>query len=187
MKKTFLFLTCILMLCSMSDCEKDNAYYRSNALDFNFTTAESGSGTLFTATADDLTERQTGDRTLLFGADVHGESLPDGLSVTGITISLGTRRPIEAGMVYSHGNDGTSLKAILEYSGEDGMEHSAESSGGTLKTVIQHDRYAAGTFCFNFSLPVYGPDGSIIKTEPCRITDGFFSIYMLHPDKITQD
>ena len=122
MKKTFLFLTCILMLCSMSDCEKDNAYYRSNALDFNFTTAESGSGTLFTATADDLTERQTGDRTMLFGADVHGESLPDGLSVTGITISLGTRRPIEAGMAYSHGNDGTSLNlSILNRASADSM------------------------------------------------------------------
>lgn len=176
-KRLLCLLAGIIVLCSMSECQKESIMTESNAIDFTLTRDGEDNGIFFYAPGYRVMSANCSDGKLNIDCSISNQQADFRLSCRKFNISMQTDSGIIKGHTYSSGDKGTSLTALLTYTSNGARECQCTSLAGTLKPVIITGNYIAGTFSFEFDIPLYNEDGTLDETVRYQLNDGFFSVY----------
>lgn len=177
MKRILCLIACVPVLCSMSECQKESVMDESNAIDFTLTRDGEDDGIFFYAPGYSVLSADCSDGKLNIDCSISNIQADIRLSCRKFNISLQTGSGLIKGHTYSSGDQGTSLTALLTYTSNGARNYQCTSSAGTLKPVIITGNYIAGTFSFEFDIPLYNDDGTLDEEARYLLEDGFFSVY----------
>lgn len=177
MQKFFLVLTCFILLCSMSECKKNEAYGSGIAIEFTLQDPDTGISGLYCAGPEDFTESRINGNTLSLDSYVRCENESALKQCSGISLEITGSDPLSEGQTFTCGGTGNSFGILIRYTDDNGSVHSAEPESGDLKIIIMHGNYAAGIFNADFRIPVYGHDGEQTGSGLIKMKNGFFSVY----------